>query len=181
MVFPPKEILKKKKGVSDEEWLVDLKEWIALNGSFSSSLLFSFPQPPNKRGGQRIRMKKKPYFLLFIKTESSVSLDRKKSKETRKSSTTSQEDNQFENPDDKNAALQKLMAEQEELKQLLQKKHEEELRILGEEQSFQIRRHSSQSFYPSFFFFFFFQNWIRKNPPAFLLPKFPSSSLFSNN
>ena len=32
IVFPPKAIVKKKKGVSDEEWLVELRGWLMENG-----------------------------------------------------------------------------------------------------------------------------------------------------
>ena len=32
IVFPPKGVVKKKKGVSDEEWLVELRGWLMENG-----------------------------------------------------------------------------------------------------------------------------------------------------
>lgn len=121
IVFPPKSILKKRKGISDEDWLVEIKDFMAENGKslLPSSLTLVSVLPLTL-----------PFFPF---QESSVGFARKKSIEPK------------EDPEKQEAALTKVMAEQAELEKMLRNKQEEELRLMGVESPFHIRRHSSQS------------------------------------
>ena len=129
IMFPPKEVLRKKKGATEEDWLVEVREWLVENGLPCPALPLSSPffsLLPALAAFPRDGLTDGVFFLLVV--ESSVFMSRPRG-----------------NLESKESALQRLAVEQEQLKELLRIKQQEELSIMADDNASGLRRHSSQS------------------------------------